>query len=113
MSRKIKKYLFDILICIEEIEIFFEGKEMTIENLTHDRKTLRAAERNLEIIGEATKSIIKLRSDIAISETKEIIGTRNYLAHENDFVSYILIAKTITDHLPILKEEVKKLLEEQ
>jgi uncharacterized protein with HEPN domain len=113
MSRKIKKYLFDIITCIDEIEIFFEGKEITIENLTSDRKTLRAVERNIEIIGEATKRLIKLNPEIRISEASEIIGARNYIAHEYESVSYILITRTLTDHLPILKEEVKKLLEEK
>ena len=113
MNRKIKKYLFDILTCIDEIEIFFEGKEKTIENLTIDRKTLRAVERNLEIIGEATKRLIKLYPEIPISDSNAIIGARNYIAHEYESVSYLLITKTLTDHLPLLKEEVKKLLEEK
>ena len=113
MSRKIKKYLFDILSCIDEIELFFEGRPMTIENLTADRKTLRAVERNLEIIGEATERLLKLHTEIPISDAQEIIGARNYISHEYESVSYIIIAKTLTDHLPILKEEVKKLLEEK
>lgn len=113
MSRKIKKYLFDILICIDETESFFDGKEITIEHLNGDRKTLRAVERNLEIIGEATKRLIKLDPKIPISEANEIIGARNYIAHEYESVSYIIITRTIRDHFPLLKEEVKKLLEEK
>ena len=113
MSRKIKKYLFDIITCIDEIEIFFDGKEITIENLTSDRKTLRAVERNLEIIGEATKRLIILYPEISISDADEIIAARNYIADEYESVSYMIITKTLTDYLPILKEEVKKLLEEK
>ncbi|WP_288369469.1 HepT-like ribonuclease domain-containing protein [uncultured Algoriphagus sp.] len=113
MSRKIKKYLFDILTCIDEIESFFDGNEVTIEFLTGDRKTLRAVERNLEIIGEATKRLIKLNPDIPISDANEIIGARNYIAHEYESVSYVIITRTIRDHFPILKKEVTKLLEEK
>jgi len=113
MSRKIKKYLFYVLTCINEVESFFDGNDITIEYLTSDRKTLRAVERNLEIIGEATKRLIKLDPEIPISDVNEIIGARNYIAHEYESVSYIIITRTIRDHFPLLKKEVTKLLEEK
>ena len=50
MDRRIKSYLFDIITCIEEIHVFFEGQEINLDSLLGDRKTLRAVERNLEII---------------------------------------------------------------
>lgn len=110
MSREIKKYLFDILTCIEEIESFFEGREITIEHLRNDRKTLRAVERDLEIIGEATKRLLKISPEISISGANEIIGARNYIAHDYQFVSLKILTKILTDHLPVLKTEVIALL---
>ena len=45
------------LTCINEVESFFDGNDITIEYLTSDRKTLRAVERNLEIIGEGYQKV--------------------------------------------------------
>lgn len=113
MDRKIKTYLFDILSCIEEIELFFEGEEVTLDTLLRDIKTVRAVERELEIIGEATKKLIKLSPEISISHSRKIIGARNFIAHEYGAISYDVIVKVINHNFPILKEEVKKLLEEK
>lgn len=113
MDRKVKTYLFDILCCIEEIELFFGGEEVTLDMLLKDIKTVRAVERELEIIGEATKKLIKLVPEISISDSRKIIGARNFIAHEYGAVSYDVILKIINYNFPILKEEVKKLLEEK
>jgi uncharacterized protein with HEPN domain len=113
MDRKIKTYLFDILTCIEEVEHFFEGEEVTLESLLRDKKTIRAVERELEIIGEATKKALKLDPLIPISDTRKIISARNFIAHEYGAITYDTIVKVIKENFPILKIEVKKLLEEK
>ncbi len=113
MERRAKTYLFDMLTCIEELEEFFEGKEVTLELLLGDIKTMRAVEREFEIIGEATKKLLKIAPAIAISDTKKIISARSFIAHEYGAITYDVIANIINHNLPILKEEVKKLLEEK
>ena len=50
-----RDYVDDILNSIDEILTFVEG--ITYEDLITDKKTIRAIERNLEIIGEAAKNI--------------------------------------------------------
>lgn len=113
MDRKVKTHLFDILTCIEELELFFEGQEVSLETLLKDIKTIRAVERELEIIGEATKKIIKLEPGIKITNTEKIIAFRNIIAHEYGSLIYDLIVNTINYHLPFLKQEVKFLLDQQ
>lgn len=113
MNRKIKKYLFDILTCIQEIESFIEGREISTDSLRSDRKTLRAIERDLEIIGDPMKRILRLDPEIQISDTSEIIGARNYIAHEYESVSLSILSRTLTDHIPLLKKEVIELLAEK
>lgn len=113
MDRKIKTYLFDILTCIEEVEQFFEGNEVTLESLLKDKKTIRAVERELEIIGEAIKKLVKISPSIAISETRKIISARNFIAHEYGAITYDILVKVINENFPILKQEVKNLLEEK
>ena len=57
MRPEIRTYLSDILSAIEEIDSFFEGMKMEFVSFVGDRKTQRAVERNLSIIGEAANRI--------------------------------------------------------
>jgi len=106
MNRKANKYLFDILSCIEEIESYFSGKEITTDLLETDRRTLSAVERNIEIIGEATKRLLGIDPTIGITDANDIIGARNFIAHDYESVSYIILTRIIIENLPILKDEV-------
>ena len=78
MSLKIKTWLYDIYKSIEEIEHFI-GEEMEFDDFSRDLKTIKAVERNLEIIGEASNRIRKEDRSIAekISQIKNIIDTCN------------------------------------
>ncbi|MEZ4829726.1 MAG: hypothetical protein R3C61_26095 [Bacteroidia bacterium] len=51
MTRKEKKYLFDILQCIEDIEKVHLDGINTEEEFCNDLKTIRSVERELAIIG--------------------------------------------------------------
>jgi len=53
----------------------------------HDKKTRRAIERNIEIIGEAINRTLKLRPDIEIINARKIVDTRNRIIHGYDSVS--------------------------
>jgi len=78
-----------------------------------DTKTKRAIERNLEIIGEADNRIIKKVPDFQLNNTDKIIGTRNRNIHGYDKISDELIWSIVINHIPKLKEEVSKLLNEK
>ena len=60
MRPEIRTYLSDILSAIEEIDSFFEGMIMEFVSFVGDRKTQRAVERNLSIIGEPQTVFIRL-----------------------------------------------------
>lgn len=110
MDNEIKTWLFDIIQSIEEIESYFAEQPIIFENYTKDRKTKRAVERNIEIIGEATNRIIKKDSMFVLANAQKIIGTRNRIAHGYDKISDDLIWSIIINHLPKLKLEVQDLL---
>jgi uncharacterized protein with HEPN domain len=65
----------------------------------------------LEIIGEALNRILKERPDIAISDSRKIVDTRNRLIHGYDSVTEDIIWLIIIKYLPVLKMEVHKLLQ--
>jgi len=65
----------------------------------------------VEIIGEAANRILKQLPDIAITDIKKIIDTRNRIIHGYDSVSDEIIWAVVVKHLPKLYEEVTGFLE--
>ena len=112
MDNEIKTWLYDILQSINEIESYYEDKPRKFEEYVSDIKTKRAIERDLEIIGEAVNRIIKKDKDFQLDHAEKIIGTRNRIIHGYDKVSDDLIWSIVINHLPKLKEEVKRVLDE-
>ena len=109
MEKEIKVWLSDILQAISEINTFLPEQKV-FQVFRDDLKTRRAIERNIEIIGEATNRILALKPDIAITSGRKIVDTRNRISHGYDSVSDDIVWAIIIRDLPILKEEVEKLL---
>lgn len=111
MDIELKTWLYDILTAIHEIELFVgDSSEFTVYQ--NDLKTRRAVERNMEIIGEAMSRILNKDASIQLSNSRKIVDTRNRIIHGYDSVSDEVIWGIITNHLPVLKEEVEQLLNE-
>lgn len=110
MDSRIQTWLFDILNSIEEIETYINEKSKNFFEYQNDKKTKRAVERNIEIIGEAVNRILKENPNVSIENARNIVGTRNRIIHSYDSISDSLIWSIITIHLPKLKEEVKQML---
>ncbi len=110
MDNRIQTWLFDILNAIEEIELFLGDPPKTFDEYQHDKKTKRAVERNIEIIGEAVNRILKEDPEFSIEHARNIVGTRNRIIHGYDSISDSLIWSIMTTHLPKLKEEVSRLI---
>ena len=111
MQREIKKYLFDIDSCIENIETFI-GSPQLYSNFEHNLMLQQAIERNFEIIGEAVSNILKIYPDINITDARRMVDTRNKIIHAYDDIKLVQIWNIIINHLPLLKQEVKTLLDE-
>jgi len=109
MEDDIKTWLSDIQQAIIEINDFLPDKKNFFE-FKKDLKTKRAIERNFEIIGEAAGRILKKEPEIAITDVKKIITTRNRIIHGYDTVSDDIIWSIVIKHLPKLEEEIANLL---
>ncbi|MDR0866338.1 MAG: DUF86 domain-containing protein [Candidatus Symbiothrix sp.] len=112
MKNEIKTWLYDILNAIQEIDSFFVDHPKRYADYHNDLRTKRAVERNIEIIGEATNRILKQDDSIEISSSRKIVDVRNRIIHGYDSVSDETIWGIVIKHLPVLKVEVEKLLEE-
>ncbi|MCB9201730.1 MAG: DUF86 domain-containing protein [Flavobacteriales bacterium] len=109
-SLHINKLLFDILSSINLIEEFL-GENREFEVYESNKMLKNAVERNLEIIGEATNKLLKIDSNIQISNARRIVDTRNKIIHGYDEIEDVNIWVIIINYIPILKSEVTKLLD--
>ena len=110
MDNNIKAWLYDILNSINEIESYYIDTPKMFESYQNDLRTKRAVERNIEIIGEAMNRILKIDSDVVISNSRKIVDVRNRIIHGYDSVSDDVIWGIVIRNLPILQKEVEELL---
>jgi uncharacterized protein with HEPN domain len=107
-NREYGDYLQDILDSINDIEKFIDG--MTFEQFTHDRKTLNAVVRSVEIIGEATKKIPKtITKKYTKIPWKKMAGMRDKLIHEYFGVDVGILWKVAGEDIPRLKAELQQI----
>ena len=111
MLRDYKLYLEDILESIETINSYIEG--MDLDSFANDRKTVDAVVKNLEIIGEAARSLPNdLRATYSDIEWPRIIALRNILVHDYPSINLRIIWSITKNNLPVLEERVKKIIDE-
>ncbi len=115
MDERILKWLYDIRYAISEIDSYFYEKDMDFFEYQKNIMLKRAVERDLEIIGEAVKRILKSDNNFEtlISDAKAIVSLRNQVIHAYDNLSDENIWAIIINHLPKLKSEIEKLINEQ
>lgn len=111
MNNKYYQALLTIKASIENIDTYI-GNPKNFDQYDNNLLVQQAVERNLEIIGEATKRLLEINISIAISNTRAIINTRNKISHGYDEIENPQIWGIIINHLPKLKIEVEKLLSE-
>lgn len=111
MDDKAKKLLFDILTSIENIDNYI-GSKRFFEHYDCSPMLQDAVERNIEIIGEAMNKLLQIVPEIAISNSRRIVDARNKIIHGYDEIENAQIWGIIINHLPILKEEVSRFLED-
>ena len=109
MQLKLLKYLLDVESVILEIEAIKTKTDNNFIVFKSDIILQRAIERDLEILGEAIKSITEISPSIQISSIKNIIGLRNIIAHAYDSVEPEMIWAIIQKDIPKLSSEISKL----
>ncbi len=112
MEERVKTWLGHIVTAIEEVEGFFMPGERIFEKFCSDTIVRRAVEREIEIIGEAMNRILKVNPNLSITHSRQIVATRNYIAHGYDSLSDDMLWNIVINHLAPLKQEVEKLLKE-
>lgn len=112
MDRKIRKYLADILASIIEIESFMAERPKEYATFCNDTLFRRGVERNMEIMGEAMNNVLKIDPNIAITSSRKIVDTRNFIIHAYDSLKPDILWGIVINHIPLIKREVETLLAE-
>ena len=105
-----KKHLQDILTALEEIDSFFGSEPKLFNEFASNICLRRAVERNIEVIGEAMKRILKSGVEINITNSRKIVDALNYIIYGYDSLSVDILWSIVINHLPKLKQEVNDLL---
>jgi len=109
-DRLIDDNLHDILEAARKALVFVDG--MTEGSFADDEKTVFAAIRALEIVGEAARRIPNsYREQHPEIPWREMTGTRDKLIHDYFGVNIGVIWTTIHEDLPPLIESIQRLLE--
>ena len=111
-DRSVAKYLNDILDSITQVESYFATYPRRFDVYCETPMMQRAIQMNISIIGEATNKLLKITPEIPITKARKIVDTRNYMIHGYDSVSHDMVWSIVINHLPLLKEEVVKILNE-
>lgn len=111
MDERILKYLHDMIDAIQEIDeasVRFGKSYAVFEGDVVYRKFV---ERNIEILGGAMNRILKVSPEVSITSARKIVDTRNYVIHAYDSLKPDILWAIVVNHLPLLKKEIKTLLE--
>jgi len=108
-ERNWRLFLEDIIGSVEKIGRYIEG--MDRDSFAVDDRTVDAVVRNLEIIGEASKSIPdNIKAAHPEVPWHRMSGLRNVLAHEYFGIDLGIIWKIVKDNLPEVIPHLKEIL---
>jgi len=108
MSRHERLRILDILDAIDRIASYTE--EMSYEAFLADRKTQDAVTRNIEIIGEAARSLpLDFKERHPEVPWNEIVAMRNVIVHQYFGILPDVVWDVIRNELPSLRVQIGQL----
>ena len=87
---------------------------MTLKHFSRDNQNCLKNFVEIYVYKERLRGALKLKEnkDIAITNARKIVDARNYIVHGYDSLSVDILWSIVVNHLPRLKNEVEKLLQE-
>jgi uncharacterized protein with HEPN domain len=110
-KRDVEFYFIDIFIAIYKIELY-TSKFTNGEDLLHSMLEWDATIRELEIVGEATNSLIKLEV-LENKKYRKIVDFRNTIIHGYFGIDEDEVWSVVTDKLTPFSQELKSIIIEK
>jgi uncharacterized protein with HEPN domain len=111
-KRSARLLLFDIHQAIGKIETFC--RNISFDQLMADEQTKDAILWNIQVIGEASKnlpeSLVTRHPEV---DWSGLAGVRDIVTHRYFRVDWHLTWISIREELPVLKDQIRKLMEEE
>lgn len=105
-TRTDELFIYDILECCGRIEEYLSGKSK--EMFFEDMMLQDAVVRNIEIIGEASKSLTaEFRQRVPVIEWRDIMRMRDKIVHHYFKLDLDVVWQTATDDVPRLALEIR------
>ncbi|MBP3288780.1 MAG: DUF86 domain-containing protein [Muribaculaceae bacterium] len=111
-DEKIMTYLQDVLDAINDLQSCFVGFPNRYDLFEKDIMRKCVVERKVEIMGEAINRIKKTDSSVVIPNARAIIDTRNRIIHAYDNVQPDFLWSLVLRHIPELKKDIERILDE-
>ena len=105
-TRTDELFAYDILECCQRIEEYLAGvtKQMFVDNLMLQDAVVR----NIEIIGEASKSLsTEFRERFPKVEWRDIMRMRDKVVHHYFKLDLDVVWQTVTEDIPRLAKEIR------
>lgn len=99
---------------LDELEFLLSASKTTnLDDFLKDEKSKRAYARSFEIIGEASKNIPETIKELyPLIEWKSMARMRDRLIHHYFGVDYELVWNIVCENIPVLKAQLKKILQD-
>lgn len=113
MQPDIRRFLFDIRLACEALIEF--TRDRSLDNYQDDLLLRSGVERQIEIIGEALNQASKIDPTLAeeINGFRQIVNLRNVIIHGYATIENETIWGILQNDLPVLHEQIWRLLEEK
>ncbi len=107
IDRNIELFVFDIFVAIHKIKKVSSGFD-NVQDLLHDFTSWDSVIREFEIIGEASKYL--LRDSLLSKHYQEVVDFRNQITHEYFGIDQNIVWTIIYTDLPSFEQAIMELI---
>ncbi len=107
IDRNIELFVFDIFVAIHKIKKVSSGFDK-VQDLLHDFTSWDSVIREFEIIGEASKYL--LRDSLLSKHYQEVVDFRNQITHEYFGIDQNIVWTIIYTDLPSFEQAIMELI---